>query len=117
VSAFEDREKRRAVASLTRRLRDRAAAVASGADVPDDEPFAAEYIAALWGQGWRPLPALAPWQAVPPGEATVDPESRGDIAAFRAKAAARAELVRARDRGEIPPAGQHGNGSRQEAGR
>ncbi len=105
MTAFEDGEKRRAVNSLARRLRERAAAIASGADAADDEPFAAEFIAALWGQGWRPIPALRPWQAVSPGEATVDPESRGDIAAFRAKAAAHAELVRAQKAGKAPPAG------------
>ena len=106
MTAFEDGEKRRAVNSLARRLRERAAAVAAGVDVADDEPFAAEYVAALWGQGWRPLPALRPWQAGPSAEATVDPESRDDIAAFRAKAAAHAELVRAQKRGEAPPARQ-----------
>jgi hypothetical protein len=59
MTAAEAREKSRATEALARRLRERDAAVkAEAADVPDAEPFAAEFIAALWGQGWRP--ALAP---------------------------------------------------------
>lgn len=107
MTAAEDRAKRRAVDSLARRLRERDAAVASGADAADCEPFAAEYVTAMWGQGWRPIAELRPWNAAPPAEATVDPETLGDMAAFRAKAAAHAELVRAQKAGTAPPAGQH----------
>lgn len=58
MTAAEDRQRQRAVDALVRRLRDRRAAVAAGADdVPDDEPFAVEYITALWGWGWRPTEA------------------------------------------------------------
>lgn len=52
MTAAEDREKRFAVDALVYRLRNRGEA--------DDEPLAAEFIAALWGRGWRPIDALGP---------------------------------------------------------
>lgn len=52
MTAFEDREKRFAVDALVFRLRNRGDA--------DDEPLAAEFIAALWGRGWRPVEVLSP---------------------------------------------------------
>lgn len=69
MTAAEDRETRRAVASLVRRLQERDAAIKAGADdVPDLEPFAAEFMAALKGQGWRPVEVLRPpgdWRLKP----------------------------------------------------
>lgn len=71
MSAAEDRETRRAVASLARRGRERDEAVKAGSpDVPDWEPFAAEFLAALRGQGWRWIPNLAPARTAPAGDAT-----------------------------------------------
>jgi hypothetical protein len=88
MTAFEDRQKRRAVDSLVRRLREREAAVASGADAPDDEPFAAEYIAALWGQGWRPVEVLRPhdWrQGGDPGTGEGKEAFAAGLAAMKAR--------------------------------
>lgn len=105
MTAAEDRENRRAVAALVRRLRDRDAALEAGADdVPDYEVLAAEFMTALHGQGWRFIPAVAPYRQRATDAATADPESRGDIAAFRAKAAAHAEQVRAQKAGKAPSA-------------
>lgn len=96
----EDREARRAAASLVRRLRERDAAMAAGADdVPDYEWLADEFMAALKGQGWRFIPAVAPYRQRPGDAGTVDPESLGAMAEFRARAAEHAEAFRARDRG------------------
>jgi hypothetical protein len=101
VTAAEDQQTRRAVASLVRRLRERDEAVRAGAeDVADWEPFAAEYIAALRGQGWRWLPNLAP--------AVIHAGDGGPPAGYlTAKAAIEAHAVqaaadRARAEGRIP---------------
>lgn len=92
----EARETRRAVASLVRRLQERDEAVKDGGDVPDWEPFAAEFIAALRGQGWRWLANLAPHRQQQQADTgRIDPDVK---AAAYAKAAAHAEEMRERDR-------------------
>jgi hypothetical protein len=46
-----------AVRSLTHRISERDEAMRNGADYADAEPFAAEFMAALHGRGWRPTEA------------------------------------------------------------
>lgn len=109
MTAFEDQDTRAAIEAVTRCLQNRGEA--------DDEPLAAEIVAVLRGRGWRVMEGLRPadgWRlkATPrePGEG-----AKGAIEAAKALAAAHAGEFRARDRGEIPPAGQHDNQARQEA--
>lgn len=106
MTAAEDREKRRAVGALVRRLRERAAAAAAGADdVADDEPFAAEFIAALWGQGWRPVLARPDWRRRPGGRPPTS-EFREALKALHARAdghLVQGEVIPDRPAIEAPP--------------
>jgi hypothetical protein len=94
----QDREKRRAIDALVHRLRNKGDA--------DDEPFAAEFIAALWGQGWRPTLAkpLPDWHYRGHGEAP-DASKPGGADYLAAKAGL---LARAEDRaaGAAPDGGE-----------
>jgi hypothetical protein len=102
VTAAEDRAKRRAVDSLARRLRERDAAVATGADAADCEPFAAEYVTAMWGQGWRPVEVLRPHDWRPGGESGTGEgkEAFGrELAAIKARNEARQEAGTATQEG------------------
>lgn len=92
MTAFEDREKRAAVSALVRRLENRGDA--------DDEPFAAEFITALWGRGWRPLEVLRPhdWRNPPADPGT----GEGKEAFERARSA-----MKARDSGQFPAVTTH----------
>lgn len=108
TAAAEDRDTRAAIEAVTRCLQNRGEA--------DDEPLAAVIVAVLRGHGWRVMDGLRPadgWrmkaEAREPGVA-----AKGAIEAAKALAAAHAVVVRARDRGEIPPAGQHDTGAREE---
>jgi hypothetical protein len=93
VTAAEDHQTRRAVASLVRRLRERDAAIAAGSDdVPDYEWLATEYIMSLRGQGWRWLRNLAPARTAPTGDAAT-PDNPG-----RQEARAIADALAERDR-------------------
>lgn len=81
---FLDAETRAAVDALVHRLRNRGDA--------DDEPFAAEFIAALKGRGWRPTNARpAPdWHQRPAGHRGTPPGAiakliAGDLEAARAE--------------------------------
>lgn len=92
MTAAEDREKRAAVDALVHRLRNRGDA--------DDEPFAAEFIAALWGRGWRPVEALRPaadWRMKPqrtePPPEYLEARAKVDEKAAVAQAARRGKLV------------------------
>jgi hypothetical protein len=76
VSAAEDRERRAAIDSLVYRLRNRGDA--------DDEPFAAEFITALWGRGWRPVLARPDWRRQPQGRPPTD-EFRDALKALHAR--------------------------------
>jgi hypothetical protein len=77
VTAAEDREKRAAIDALVHRLRSRGDA--------DDEPFAAEFITALWGRGWRPVLTRPDWRARPHGRPPTD-EFRDALKALHTRA-------------------------------
>lgn len=100
MTAAEDRQNRRAVAGLVRRLRERDEAVKAGSpDVPDWEPFAAEYIAALRGQGWRWRENLAP-AVIHAGDGG-PPKGFRDAKALIEENAVRAAAERARAEGRL----------------
>ena len=109
MTAAEDGDTRAAIEAVTRCLQNRGEA--------DDEPLAAEIVAVLRGRGWRVMEGLRPaadWR-LKPGIREPGDRVKEQIEAAKALSAAHAGEFRARDRGEIPPAGQHDTGSRQEA--
>ena len=55
----QDRETHAAIEALAHRIRVRDAAMRAGEDCADPEPFAAEFMAALGGRGWRLTEAKA----------------------------------------------------------
>lgn len=57
---MSDAETAAAIESLAYRIRERDAAMQAGEEFADAEPFAAEYLAAMRGRGWRPVEALRP---------------------------------------------------------
>ena len=79
-----DTETAAAIDALAHRLRLRDEAMRDGGDYADPEPFAAEYVTAMRGYGWRPTPAkaTAPPKHSPPAAAD---GSRDDMLA-RARA-------------------------------
>ncbi len=92
-----------AVEALAYRIRERDAAIRDGQDFADADVFAAEFMTAMRGHGWRPTPAKTsglPMHA-PPG--TADKPRDELISSLRADMEARA----ARDRAakETPQAG------------
>lgn len=52
-----DEATRDAVAALAHRIRQRDALIREGAEVPDAEIAALEFMTAMRGRGWRPTPA------------------------------------------------------------
>ena len=56
----QDRETHAAIEALAHRIRVRDAAIRAAEDCADPEPFAAEFMAALGGRGWRLTEAKAP---------------------------------------------------------
>lgn len=91
----QDRETHAAIEALAHRIRVRDAALAAGEDCGDAEPFAAEFLAALRGRGWR----LTPAKTTPPplhAPPVADKRSRDEeVAAVRAQMA---EMAAARER-------------------
>lgn len=81
-----DAETRAAIDALVFRLKNRGDS--------DDEPFAAEFIAALRGRGWRPTEARAApdWRRAP-GDARVPDAGRPGSAEYLAAKAALAARV------------------------
>jgi hypothetical protein len=87
-----------AIEALAHRIRQRDAAMRDGEDYPDPEPFAAEYLAALRGQGWRVTAAKAYPGWKPPGDRTKNPATE-DWHAIRAEWEARPHPHRSREDG------------------
>jgi len=98
-----DKETSAAESALAHRVRLRDIAVHDGEDHSDPEVFAAEFVTALRGYGWRPTPARTsalPLHA-PPG--TADKPRSEVLADLRADMEARAARDRAakETRGEV----------------
>lgn len=92
-----ERETSAAVEALTYRIKARDAAIRAGEDVPDAEPFAAEYVAGLRGHGWRLTEAkvVPAWKApVVKGDGPSE-ETRALLRQALGTAEAAAERIRA----------------------
>ena len=90
-----DAETTAAIKALAHRIRERDAAIRDGGDFADPDVFAAEYVAAMRGHGWRPTEAKssAPPMHAPAGTAS-KPRSEV-ISDLRADVEARAAAARA----------------------
>jgi hypothetical protein len=89
-----DAEARAAVAALVHRLRNRGDE--DGQFSLDDELFAAEFVTALRGYGWRPLlvaPAEADWRKASGSSRLPDAAKPGGDAYLAAKAALAARVT------------------------
>jgi hypothetical protein len=94
-----DRETTQAVDALTHRLRNHLAAVRNGGDCEDPEVFAAEFITAMRGKGWRPTEArlhTAPPPVVPGSGARPPADLLAEARARFAEATARKDAAAAR---------------------
>lgn len=95
----QDRETHAAIEALAHRIRIRDAAVSAGEDYADPEPFAAEFMAALQGRGWRVTEAKAKPEPHAPGAGTPQsPEVAELLASARAEREAAAAAWRAQYR-------------------
>ena len=76
-----DQETAAAIKALAHRILERDAAMRDGGDFADAEVFAAEYITAMRGHGWRHLAALAKPKAAPADAPTTDGSHRAEMLA------------------------------------
>jgi hypothetical protein len=95
-----------AIDALAYRIRERDEAIREGREFADADVFAAEFMAAMRGHGWRPTEARAftPPKPVPPGTLPpLKPETTDMLAELHADMEARAAAARAAK--EAPEAG------------
>jgi hypothetical protein len=96
----QDRETHAAIEALAHRIRVRDAAIRAAEDCGDAEPFAAEFMAALRGRGWRLTPAKAQPEPHTAGAGTPQsPEVAELLAKVRAERDAAAAAWQAEWRG------------------
>ena len=93
-----DSETTAAIESLAHRIRERDAAIRDGQDYADPDVFAADYLTAMRGHGWRPTEARAfglPKPALPGTLPPLKPETVDLLADLHADMEARAARDRA----------------------